>query len=146
LTLPVPDTATPTPTVAIPPTATDIPLVDTSTTPVQVQFSISFSADKSRIDEGECTDIRWRVEGAVAVRFEGDRAAPVDREKVCPKKDTTYRLTVELPDGNRASREVEVTVREDNNSNDNNSNNNNDNNSNDNNSNDNNSNDNNDNN
>ncbi len=104
----------------VPATVTGVPSVEPTAT-VQLQYNISFEAQRSRIDEGKCTRLSWRVEGAMAVRLDGEPVASASRDEVCPKKDTTYRLTVYLPDGNQVTRELTITVRK--NDNDNNSNN-----------------------
>lgn len=104
-------TPTPSPTISLPPTRTPTPLPAPTTPPRQ--YSLYFSADDETLTKGDCTDLEWRVTGAVAVWLDGRSVAPDDSEEVCPKKDTSYELTVELPEmGQRESRTVEIEVKE----------------------------------
>lgn len=101
------------PTIALPAPAGSTPEVEATAT-IQVQYSITFNAEKDRIDRGDCTYLSWRVEGGSAVRLDNDPVRSADRDEVCPSRDTTYQLYVLLPDGNSATREVTITVRDSN--------------------------------
>ena len=107
-------TATPRPTNTLPPapvvaTATPEPGV---TRPVSRQYSISFEARQTRIEEGDCTILQWRVDGALTITLDGKRVSRVDEKEVCPEKDTSYLLRAQLPDGVSQSRSVTVFVSE----------------------------------
>jgi hypothetical protein len=89
-------TPSPIPTGPLPPTIT--PPGGPTPTVGPRQYSISFEAEDTRIEQGECTELEWRVQGALVVRLDGDRVSPRGNEEVCPDKDTTYELTIQLPD------------------------------------------------
>jgi hypothetical protein len=89
-----PDTPTPLPTVEPSPTNT---VTTIPPTPIPRQYSIYLDADDNTITKGECTDLEWRVSGAAAIWLDGRSVAPTGREEVCPKRDTTYQLTIQLP-------------------------------------------------
>lgn len=120
-------TGTPTPTVvlslptpAIKPTATPLPAtpvtpIDTPTlippTPVR-QYSVSFEADETTIDKGECTELKWQTQGPVTVWL-GEQ--PVDssgQREVCPERDTSYTLIVQVEGSNQLDRKtVKISVK-----------------------------------
>lgn len=111
LTLPARPTDTPTPPPTLPPAVISSPRPGDPTRPPQIQYDIDFRSDGSRLDEGQCANLRWQVIGATNVRLDGDPVPLSGSRRVCPNDDTTYQLTAQLPDGNQASREVEITVR-----------------------------------
>ena len=76
------------------------------------QYNILFEAKEEVIVKGECTKLKWRVEGASSVVLEGDSVALSGEKKVCPKSNTTYRLAVQLLDGTQLSRTTKITVEE----------------------------------
>ncbi len=99
----VPTTA-PTPSPVPPPTATPAP-------------EISFGADRTNINEGECTTLRWSVQNIQAVwvypqgeRFESFPRSGQGSEQVCPTTTTTYEMRVLLRDGSIIFRQVTVNV------------------------------------
>jgi hypothetical protein len=61
---------------------------------------VSFKADDTSLDQGECTTLRWDVEHATAVFLDGGGVPGHGTEKVCPESTTTYSLHVEAPSGN----------------------------------------------
>lgn len=89
-------TPTPIPAEPLPPTIT--PPGGPTPTPGPRAYSIRFEAKDTRIEQGECTELEWDVRGALVVRLDGDRVSPRGDEEVCPDKDTTYELTIQLPD------------------------------------------------
>ena len=93
------------------PTSTPSPTILPS--PIPRRYSISFSAKETTITKGDCTDLKWQVEGATTVSLDGESVAASDKKKVCPKKDTRYELAIRLPDGNQLSRTVKISVEED---------------------------------
>jgi heat shock protein HslJ len=115
-----PSTATPLPqptampTPLPPPAATPTPPpTPTMTPPAQ----ISFWADVTNIEQGQCTTLRWSVEHvqAVWVYPQGERYHRFPRtgqgsEQVCPIATTTYEMRVLLGDGSTTFREVTVNV------------------------------------
>lgn len=99
----VPTTA-PTPTPPPPPTATPAPV-------------LSFGADRTTINQGECTMLRWSVENIQAVwvypqgePFEGFPRAGQGTEQVCPTATTTYEMRVLQRDGTVVFRQVTIDV------------------------------------
>ena len=109
--------ATATPTFAAPPTTAPGPtatlLVLPTPTPIPRQLRVIFEADEPTITRGECTDLVWQVSGAAAVELEGKTVPPSGTEEVCPRHDTSYRLTIHLPESTRVEyREVTVKVEE----------------------------------
>ena len=91
-------TPRPTPTRRPRPTFTPRPTtVRTPTrayTPTPPAVSISFTATKTSIVQGECTTLKWRVTNAKAVYLDDVGVPGVSSKKVCPLKNTTYRLKV----------------------------------------------------
>lgn len=66
-------------------------------------------ADRQQIQAGECTTVRWDVEGARAVYFNGEGVAGHDSRLVCPGVTTHYDLNVESDCGT-VDRAVTVEV------------------------------------
>lgn len=115
-----PSTATPLPPPAAtttpppPPTAMPTPLPPPTATP---SAEISFWADRTNIEQGQCTTLRWSVEyvQAVWVYPQGERYYRFPRtgqgsEQVCPTTATTYEMRVLLRDGSTTVREVTINV------------------------------------
>lgn len=97
-------TAAPTPTPPPPPTATPAPV-------------LSFGADSTALNQGECTTLRWSVENIQAVwvyplgeSFERFPRTGVGTEQVCPTATTTYEMRVLQRDGTVVFRQVTVNV------------------------------------
>ena len=83
-------TFTPRATATRRPTSTPRP----SKTPTPKKVSISFTATKTSIVAGECTTLKWTVTNAKSVYLDGVGVAGVSSKKVCPLKNTTYKLKV----------------------------------------------------
>ncbi len=77
-------------------------------TPVPVQ--ITFTADDQEIDEGQCTWIRWQVQGAQQVFLDGEVVSPSGNRQVCPAISTSYRLQIQHATG-ELERLISVNVR-----------------------------------
>ncbi|MCB0155278.1 MAG: hypothetical protein KDF65_10820 [Anaerolineae bacterium] len=105
-------TDTPVPSNTPPPQPPTLAPSPVATQPLSRQYNISFEADDTRIDEGDCTFLRWRVDGALEIELDGQRVGRMDRDEVCPTKRTTYELTIQLPDGVQARRQVTIEVEE----------------------------------
>ncbi len=97
-------TAAPTPSPVPLPTATPAP-------------EISFGADRTNINQGECTTLRWSVQNIQAVwvypqgeRFESFPRTGQGSERVCPTTTTTYEMRVQQRDGSIIFRQVTVNV------------------------------------
>lgn len=112
----VPVIAAPPPPIVIVPTPapTPTPLPQPTATP---SAQISFTADRTTINQGECTTIRWSVENvqAVWVYPQGQPYQQFPRvgqgsEQVCPPVTTTYEMRVQLRDGSVQFRQVTINV------------------------------------
>jgi heat shock protein HslJ len=97
-------TAAPSPTPAPRPTAT-------------ATATISFTADRTTIDQGQCTTLRWSVDNIQAVwvypqgaRFDQFPRTGQGSEQVCPTTTTTYEMRVLLRDGSTVFRQVTINV------------------------------------
>jgi heat shock protein HslJ/uncharacterized protein YraI len=97
-------TAAPTPTPPPSPTATPAPV-------------LSFGADRTEINQGECTTLRWSVENIQAVwvypqdePFERFPRPGQGTEQVCPTATTTYEMRVLQRDGTVVFRQVTINV------------------------------------
>lgn len=104
---------TPTPTSAAPaaPPGTDTPTPTITPTAIPRVYRISFEAEETALVEGDCTHLKWDVIGALTVELDGDKVDPSGKKKVCPKEDTSYKLTVQFQDAARLQSEtVDITV------------------------------------
>jgi hypothetical protein len=90
---------------------TDYP-VTINVTPGAV--TISFSADATTINQGQCTTLRWNTTNAQAIYLnQGAGEALVGPEAAiptCPGTTSTYTLRVVRPDGGSESRQFVITV------------------------------------
>jgi len=110
VTYPVKPTATPTP-VKIVPVATATPVPTTEAIPGPRGYSVSFEADETEIEKGDCTTIRWLVEGAEKVTLGSESVEFSGKKKVCPKVETTYQLTVTRPhETELIIRKIEISI------------------------------------
>ncbi len=98
------------PTLAATPTPVPMP----TATPIP---TLSFTADRTTINQGQCTTLRWSVENiqAVWVYPQGQPFNQFPRtgqgsEQVCPTSTTTYEMRVLLRDGSTVFRQVTITV------------------------------------
>ncbi len=97
-------TSAPTPSPVPPPTATPT-------------AEISFTADSTNINQGECTTLRWSVQNIQAVwvypqgaNFNQFPRTGQGSEQVCPMTTTTYEMRVLQRDGTVVFRQVTVNV------------------------------------
>jgi hypothetical protein len=95
-------TATPTsppPTLAVtpPPTPTLVP---------GRQYNVRFEAEDTELEEDECTNLEWRVEGQATVWLNGDEVDTSGTKKVCPSRDTDYVLTIQIAGSAELRREI----------------------------------------
>jgi heat shock protein HslJ len=95
-----------------PPTATPIP----TAAPVPVP-QIGFWADQTTINQGQCTTLRWQVDGVQAVWVYPEGANykdyPVTGEgsrQVCPPATTTYYMRVQVTPDNVQVTQLTITV------------------------------------
>ncbi|MCB8985957.1 MAG: META domain-containing protein [Ardenticatenaceae bacterium] len=106
----IPAPPTPTPSNTATPTPTMTPQV--TATP-----SISFTADRTVINQGECTTLRWQVANIQAVwvyplgePYQNFPATGEGSREVCPTETTTYEMRVLLPDQSVVLRQVTIQV------------------------------------
>lgn len=113
----VPVIAAPTP----PPTPTPIPITPSPTPMPQATATpvaqISFGADRTSINRGECVTLTWNVQNVQAVWIypQGEPYSRFPRagqgsEQVCPAVTTTYEMRVLLRDGSVQFHQVTVNV------------------------------------
>ena len=70
---------------------------------------IDFRADDTTLTAGECTMLRWDVEGALEVYLDGKGVVGHSNVVICPIETTTYTLRVVCSDGDTL-RVVTITV------------------------------------
>lgn len=114
-------TVTPTRPVSIRPVLSPTPgNVEPTPTIGPLRYSISFEAEDTTLDKGDCTDLVWRVDGPVQVALEGESVALTGRKKVCPEKNTSYELTTQIVGNPQIDRRsIDIQVEEDNDNNNN---------------------------
>ena len=78
--------------------------------PPPVSEDINFRSDAPYVNAGNCTTLRWDVEGVQAVYLDGQGVTGHGSRNVCPCNRTTYRLEVTKLDGSRETREVFIDV------------------------------------
>ncbi|MBK8045682.1 MAG: hypothetical protein IPK16_00250 [Anaerolineales bacterium] len=62
-------------------------------------YSINFWADRTDIDRGQCTTLRWDVQNVNAVYLDNEGVPGVSSREVCPGSSHTYKLKVVKRDG-----------------------------------------------
>lgn len=78
---------------------------------VQPAFgTINFWADSYTVAPGQCTTLRWDVQGVQAVFLNEQGVAGQSSQQVCPNQTTTYTLRVVMNDGSQQTRQVTITV------------------------------------
>jgi hypothetical protein len=103
-------TATPIIPTAAPSAVTPTPILPTPTFPPR-RYKVSFEAEETTLTLGECTNLKWEVEGGIAVTLDDKAVEPSGKKEVCPDNDSTYRLTVQFPDRARLERKnVDIKV------------------------------------
>jgi heat shock protein HslJ/uncharacterized protein YraI len=102
------------PVIAAPPTPTPLP---TNTPSATATPTLSFSADRTTINQGECTTLRWQVENIQAVWVypmgQPHQNFPVTGQgsrQECPPQTTTYEMRVQQLDGRIVIQQITITV------------------------------------
>lgn len=72
--------------------------------------SINFWVDNATINAGQCTTVRWDVQNVREVYLDNRGVAGQGSQQVCPGGTTTYTLRVVRQDGGQETRQVTVTV------------------------------------
>jgi ABC-type amino acid transport substrate-binding protein len=73
-------------------------------------YSITFWTDRDRINRGECTTLRWDVQGVREVYLNDEGVPGVSARDVCPSESKTYYLRVVRHDGGQETREQRIHV------------------------------------
>jgi hypothetical protein len=71
--------------------------------------AINFRADQTSLTAGQCTELRWDVEGVKSVTLDGGGVVGHDHKQVCPAATTTYTLHV-VWNGGATDRMVTIAV------------------------------------
>lgn len=78
-------------------------------TPSPTPF-VNFTVDRTPINQGECTIVRWQTEHIDSVYFEGVGTVGNAEQQVCPRETEVYQLLVRFRDGTERIYEVRVEV------------------------------------
>jgi heat shock protein HslJ len=104
------------PVVAAPALPTPVP---TPTAPPPPSPTISFTADSTQINQGDCTTLRWDVESIQAIwvypagsNYQNYPKTGQGSEQVCPEQTTTYEMRVLHIDGTTEIRSITIQVRQ----------------------------------
>lgn len=106
-------TPTPTPRFTATPTATSLPPTPTATftpPPPPPGVTIQFWSDAPYVNAGQCTMLRWNVEGVREVYLNGSPVAGGGSQQICLCQATTYTLHVVKVDGSTEDRQVFIDV------------------------------------
>jgi tetratricopeptide (TPR) repeat protein len=66
--------------------------------PPEEGVRISFNADRTNLRLGECTTLRWSVEGGFGVELNGQPVERSGQSQVCPPETTPYVIAVDAAD------------------------------------------------
>jgi hypothetical protein len=75
-----------------------------------VPFPGFFRADRNNLFPGECTYLRWDVQGVKAIRLDGEGRIGRDWKLVCPEQKHTYTLELVYRDGRSESYPLTISV------------------------------------
>lgn len=92
--------------------ATNTPSATTrpTNTPVPTPANPNLRADKTPIQSGECTTIRWEAGNVSQVYFQGQPTSAAGSQQVCPTADTTYTLLIVDAEGKQTPYAVRIQV------------------------------------
>jgi hypothetical protein len=80
------------------------------------EVQITFTADRTNIQRGECATLRWSVQGGEAVQLNGGPVPNSGEMEVCPQETTPYRLAAYVavgpPSPPAAEQELVIVVSE----------------------------------
>ena len=65
------------------------------------EISISFSADQSQLQQGDCTDLNWNVQQADSISLDGKAVSASGSQQVCPSQTTSYALIATSSSGQK---------------------------------------------
>lgn len=72
--------------------------------------AISFTADRTDVQAGQCATLRWDVDDVSAVYLGDEGVVGHGSRQVCPAATTTYTLRVVRRDGGTEQRQITITV------------------------------------
>lgn len=72
--------------------------------------TVNFVANPTSIAQGQCSTLRWDVEGVREIYFEGVGVTGHEQRQQCPTRTTTYTLRVVFTDGSTQNYTQTVTV------------------------------------
>ncbi len=72
--------------------------------------TVNFVANPTSITQGQCSTLRWDVEGVREIYFEGVGVTGHEQRQQCPTQTTTYTLRVVFADGSTQNYTATVTV------------------------------------
>ena len=82
--------------------------------PTLGEVSITFTADRTSLQPGQCATLQWSVEGGEVAQLDGEQVSPSGERQVCPQATTTYSLAVYVgvgpPNPPKAQQEVQIVV------------------------------------
>jgi LysM repeat protein len=70
----------------------------------------NFRVDQTTLQPGQCTTIRWDVDNATAVYFEGQITDGHGSQEVCPTETTVYTLMVVHPEGRQVPYTLTIQI------------------------------------
>ncbi len=76
----------------------------------QSKATLSLTADRTNINAGECTQLRWNVKGGYQVQINGNIQSWAGEQQECPTQSTTYSLCVDTGEEFEC-REVSIVVK-----------------------------------
>jgi len=104
-------------TAALPVVASPPPPATPTPVPTPVVPRVAFWADRTTINQGECTTLRWSVENIQAVwvypqgqNFETFPVTGDGSRQVCPAQTTVYEMRVQMRDGSLTFNQVQINV------------------------------------
>lgn len=72
--------------------------------------TVNFAANPTSIAQGQCSTLRWDVEGVREIYFEGVGVTGHEQQQECPTQTTTYTLGVVFQDGSARNYTAQVAV------------------------------------
>jgi hypothetical protein len=72
--------------------------------------TVTFVADRYKLQQGQCATLSWQVQNAARVRYNGQDVEPRRSQVECPASTTRYELAVEDLSGAWSTYYVDITV------------------------------------
>lgn len=70
---------------------------------------VSFTADRTTLNKGECALLHWETQGRFEARLNGQPVPQVGQQQQCPTQTTVYELRLDIGD-QMLTRQVTITV------------------------------------